>query len=156
MCVCCLGPTIRVSAFSVCKSLGKTAIVAVWSLFAVCEVSISSTGLQMPLYPFPRGKICVQISRISFLRIPPVLEMLQTHCMTRLYLPGPNKNTPKLVTTSGNLIHCTMYAVWHCQSKCHRQYKTKRNTRKATTILSALQKEDWLILMFLWDSLSSE
>ena len=54
-------------------------------------VSISSTGLQMPLYPFPRNKICVQISRISFLRIPPVLEMLQTHCMTRLYLPGPNK-----------------------------------------------------------------
>ena len=24
-------------------------------------VSISSTGLQKPLYPFPRGKICVQI-----------------------------------------------------------------------------------------------
>ena len=56
------------------------------------QVSISSTGLQMPLYPFPRGKICVQISRINFLRItPPCLKCCKHICVTRLYLPDPNK-----------------------------------------------------------------
>ena len=82
ICVCVAwGPQSECQSSESAKSLGKTAIVALWSLFAalwvtiemlVCVlVSISSTGLQKPLYPFPRGKIGVQISRISFLRLLP-------------------------------------------------------------------------------------